>query len=305
MSSTNSVTPLHNCFTKFKADITQFSLPENFTFPFCYDPHKIAVLASEELQEYLTDGIKWSHNFGLNPESTEQAIGKMFGVLVVQNKEGEIGYLSAFSGKVADENHHPGFVPPVYDILDTEGFFMEGIVIVKKINQELIALENSTEFLNCVANLESTIEESERELGKAKTDYKVGKKERKQKRAEAKEHLTEVEYKNLEEELKQVSLNSHFYLKNLTRHYKKVVQEATAKHEAFLLKIAELKKSRKEKSGKLQQQIFENYQFLNANGEEKNLLDIFVNTIHFHILHRYPYSISFRVNQINYLFAQN
>ena len=50
----------------------------------------------------------------------------MFGVLVCQNEVGEIGQLWAFSGKLADSNHHEKFVPTVYDMLDAKGFYKTG-----------------------------------------------------------------------------------------------------------------------------------------------------------------------------------
>ena len=49
-------------------------------------------------------------------------IGKMFGVLVCENQKGELGYLWAFSGKLAGVNHLPYFVPTVFDMLDENGF---------------------------------------------------------------------------------------------------------------------------------------------------------------------------------------
>ena len=42
-----------NCFTTFKSDISSFSLPKRFTFPFYYEPHPISKLASNELQKHI------------------------------------------------------------------------------------------------------------------------------------------------------------------------------------------------------------------------------------------------------------
>ena len=44
--------------------------------------------------------------------------------------------------------------------------------------------------------------------------------------------------------------------------------------------ISSLKENRKQKSFALQQQLFENYQFLNFSGKEKNVLQIFKNSSH-------------------------
>ena len=91
-------------FQKFKADISDIELPEKFTFPFYYQPHQLATIATNELQEYLENQTDFKHNFGLTEIENELAIGKMFGVLVVKNKQNEIGYLAAFSGKLADKS---------------------------------------------------------------------------------------------------------------------------------------------------------------------------------------------------------
>jgi tRNA pseudouridine32 synthase/23S rRNA pseudouridine746 synthase len=78
-------------------------------------PHPLCLLAVSELQLYLRDQQEWNHNFGLQSDAEGIVIGKMFGVLVVRTKEGEVGYLSAFSGKLAGKNHFPKFVPPIFD----------------------------------------------------------------------------------------------------------------------------------------------------------------------------------------------
>lgn len=74
-------------------------------------------------------------------------IGKMFGVLVVRNKEGKLGYLSAFSGKLAGKNHHKGFVPPVFDGLEEGGFLNEG-------------MEQLSRMTGVIKNLESLADKS-------------------------------------------------------------------------------------------------------------------------------------------------
>ena len=68
------------------------SLPEKIDFPFFYQPKKLARLAAEDLQKALKEN-DFQHNFGIDNKERNGAIGKMFGVLVVQNKQGEIGYL--------------------------------------------------------------------------------------------------------------------------------------------------------------------------------------------------------------------
>ncbi|NCP53531.1 MAG: RluA family pseudouridine synthase, partial [Flavobacteriales bacterium] len=91
-------------FQHFKTDISNINLPEKFTFPFYYEPHDLVKIAAKELQEYLENQRDFQHDFGLQDSNDSTVIGKMFGVLVVQNKFDEIGFLAAFSGKLADHS---------------------------------------------------------------------------------------------------------------------------------------------------------------------------------------------------------
>jgi len=117
--------PQENCYTFFQASIDSYTLPERFTFPFYYQAHPLCLLAAKELQEHLKTQTEWQHNFGLG-DDPENIIGKMFGVLVVQNEQNDIGYLAAFSGKLANKNHLKKLVPPVFDLLQNDCFFLSG-----------------------------------------------------------------------------------------------------------------------------------------------------------------------------------
>ena len=110
-------------FHPFKTSLSGIELPEKFTFPFYYEPHSLSKIAAQELQEYLATQTDFEHNFGLEKDQDGLIIGKMFGVLVVQNPNNELGYLWAYSGKLADSNQHSVFVPTVFDMLQEDSFF--------------------------------------------------------------------------------------------------------------------------------------------------------------------------------------
>ena len=85
---------------RFEQNIEGITPPAQFTWPFHYVPHTLSRLAAEELQ----------HHLHTHPEWTEEiAAGKMFGVLVVRDANGELGFLAAFSGNLAGTNRHPCF----------------------------------------------------------------------------------------------------------------------------------------------------------------------------------------------------
>ncbi|MCB0380844.1 MAG: pseudouridylate synthase [Flavobacteriales bacterium] len=140
-NSTNSY------FTPFNQVIELSTLPFKFTYPFDYTPHPLCLLAAKQLQEYLTTQQDFEHNFGLDKTQEGMVIGKMFGVLVVQTQENELGYLAAFSGKLAGANQHIKFVPPVYDGLVEGNFINLGMLELSRINEEIKTLEeqNTTE----------------------------------------------------------------------------------------------------------------------------------------------------------------
>ncbi|AKQ47842.1 pseudouridylate synthase [Rufibacter radiotolerans] len=137
----SSSSPQPTLFTPFTACIAAYSLPEEFTNPFNEEPHPLSLLAAEELQHHLQTQQDWEHNFGLQPEQEGAVIGKMFGVLVVRNQLQEIGYLSAFSGKLAGGFHHKRFVPPVFDSLTQGSFLNRGMQELSHLNAEIKSLQ--------------------------------------------------------------------------------------------------------------------------------------------------------------------
>ncbi len=128
-------------FTPFHQAIDLSTLPLKFTYPFDYTPHPLCLLAVKQLQEYLTTQQDFEHNFGLDKNQEGMVIGKMFGVLVVQSQDNEMGYLAAFSGKLAGANQHRKFVPPVYDGLVEGNFINLGMLELSRINEKIKTLE--------------------------------------------------------------------------------------------------------------------------------------------------------------------
>jgi tRNA pseudouridine32 synthase/23S rRNA pseudouridine746 synthase len=118
----------------------------SFTFSSDDTPHPLCVLAANKLQLYLQQQQEWSHNFGLSPETAGTVIGKMFGVLVVRTKEGQLGYLAAFSGKLANGNYHAKFVPPIFDGMEEGGFLNTGMAQLNRMNEEIRQLKDEEEI---------------------------------------------------------------------------------------------------------------------------------------------------------------
>lgn len=130
-------------FTAFEAEIATDSLPQKLNSPFGNDLSAIGLLAVEQLQEYLIKQTDWVHNFGLDKTMTGEIIGKMFGVLVVKTEANEVGYLAAFSGKLAGRNQHLKFVPPIFDSLQKDSFLTVGMNKLTEINSEIKTLQSN------------------------------------------------------------------------------------------------------------------------------------------------------------------
>ena len=135
-------------FIQFEQEIDLNSLPNKFSLIENGNPHPLCVLAAEELQNHILTQKEWQHNFGLDDQGKGMVIGKMFGVLVVQNQANEIGYLAAFSGKLAGSNQHDKFVPPVFDLLTENSFLNVGMQQLTAINLEIKKLEVEAQNAN-------------------------------------------------------------------------------------------------------------------------------------------------------------
>lgn len=141
-------------FTAFTTKIAADSLPQKLNSPFGNDLSPIVLLAVEKLQKYLTEQTDWVHNFGLDKTMTGEIIGKMFGVLVVKTEQNELGYLAAFSGKLAGRNQHLKFVPPIFDSLQEDGFLTIGMNKLTEINMEIKMLQ-ANKLINNTLEIEA------------------------------------------------------------------------------------------------------------------------------------------------------
>jgi tRNA pseudouridine32 synthase/23S rRNA pseudouridine746 synthase len=261
------------------ANINGITLPERFTFPFFYEPHPLTVIAATQLQHYLENQTELNHNFGLTKHQRGLVIGKMFGVLVVQDAEGKVGYLSAFSGKLAGSNDHPKFVPPVFDMLLEDSFFLKEQYILNSINDEVKTIESNKTYTKLQNDLERFLNESAKETDILKKQLKVNKDSRKKLREEQKQLLNARHFIRLEAYLIKHSLNEKHQFRVLSDYWKNLIDETRLAMADYNETIEALKKERKEKSAALQHQLFEQYSFLNKEGKSKSLHAIFSATV--------------------------
>lgn len=266
-----------HCFTSFDESIDNYALSEKFTFPFYYEPHPLCLLAAKQLQLHLETQTQWQHDFGLTDDK-KTAIGKMFGVLLVQKNNGEIGYLAAFSGKLADQNLLPKFVPPVFDMLTEDSFFLSEQKVINDINYQIKTLEQNPKIseLELVLNIEKTAADVAIQNHRQKMIF--GRRNRKSQRSSAETNLSPAGFLELKEQLSKESIKDKNKLRDLNTHWDEQIDKAAVPLNQLFDELTNLKEKRKTLSAKLQKKLFSQYRFLNINGVEKNLNDIFENT---------------------------
>lgn len=264
-------------FHTFKRDINTVLLPRRLNFPFSYTPHVISKIACKQVQSYLENQKDFKHDFGLT-RSTEssQTIGKMFGVLVVKNQEGRLGFLAAYSGKLADTNTHKYFVPPVYDILSPNSFFKQEEEKISRINEKIKEGENSESYRKTRVVLDNTRKEAAQAIDNFRKEIKTAKKRRDFLRKKHKDTLFPSEYEVLLKKLGRESQDFQYRYKDLRRFWNKKVSIAEAQLAKADEDINRLKNERKKRSAELQKNIFEHYTFLDAEKKSKSLQKIFI-----------------------------
>ena len=246
---------------RFSDDISSVEIPGRFNNPFHYRPHPLCVAAVEEVRR------------SLNADDTlraEVAKGKMFGVLVVRDEKGEIGYLAAFSGLLAGRNEHPFFVPAVYDMLSPDGYFKREELEISNINEEIRALLSSDGYIAAKAAYDESVERCAGEIEAMRKSMHDCKLLRDAKRCagqlspeESAALIAESQYQKAE-------------LKRLQKGCKEKIAECAAALNIFTEKLNAFKEERRRRSAALQEWLFKEFAVLNANGERRNLFDIFL-----------------------------
>ena len=249
-------------FHSFQSPTDGIELPEKFTNPFHYTPHPLCLLATKEVQAYLETRGDWQEELGK---------GKMFGVLVVRKPTGEIGFLAAFSGNLVHSNNHDYFVPPVYDLLQPDGFFKIEEEQITAINHELEAMQYNPDYLSWKEELQQQQTVASQVLQAAKTFLKTEKERRARLR---KTGLTADEDARLIQE----SQFQKAEYKRLERKWKAELTQLETRILEYEKQIQQRKQERKKRSAALQLRLFAQFNLLNARGETKDLCEIFAPT---------------------------
>jgi len=246
----------------FPFPIDSIALPAQFTYPFHYTPHTLTELAAKGVQIYLQSRKDWAE---------ELQEGKMFGVLIVRTPEKRIGYLAAFSGNLAGSNHHSFFVPPVYDMLQPDGFFRQEEKNISAINLQIKKTENSSLYLE----MKNELNAAKQYAAAAIAQYKEALKKAKSERDERRKSGISPEEETL---LIRESQHQKASFKRKEKELQNFIKEKQDKVRQIEETICLLKQERKKRSAALQEKLFGQFRMLNAKGERKDLCELFKST---------------------------
>lgn len=233
--------------------------PERLNDPFDYEPHPLCRRAAKRLSAYIARHREW-HD--------ELARGKMLGVLVVRDNRGRTGFLAAFSGNLAGTNDLPYFVPPVYDMLASDGFFRLGEAEISDINRRTEALEHAPERIRALEHLRMAEDDARRRLGEMREAMQRNKALR-----DARRHTADDAA--LLEAIDNESRREKSAYRRLKAEVRKAVDAAREVLSRFDTEIESLKAERRRRSEELQVRLFDNFKVSDRFGRRRSLREIF------------------------------
>ncbi|MDE7153880.1 MAG: RluA family pseudouridine synthase [Muribaculaceae bacterium] len=239
--------------------------------PFDYTPDEDCGAAFRKLIERL-DVLKRSDSVEDRNFCREIDAGKMLGVLIAVDSDGVRHTLYAFSGQLGSGGFHfPGFVGPVFDYLDPDGYF--------KIHERKISAQNAE-----IKRFEEDVfTKAEHEYGcmQAQLDAEIGELKAMCRRSKLERDARRQSGVTDEDEAAAMIRQSQFEKAELHR----MKLRAAAALEPFARNVENVRKQlysmrekRRADSEALQQWLFSNFRLLNANGMSRSLAEIFADT---------------------------
>lgn len=260
--------PEESYLWKFPKEMEDAGLEDNgFTDPFRYVPDPRVLHAGRIVISRLAE---WASMPEGTPEKTIErsfAEGKMLGVLICR-----AGFLAAFSGTVKGPDgvtsSVDGFVPPIIDLTDEQGYFKINEAAITRLNKELEILSSSpaynaikTELINAQATRDAEIEALQDQIRLAKIQ-----------RDKIRNESTDP---SKLDELIRESQFQKAELKRCKDRWKDRICGIENRISEFEATIRDLKARRAEQSDALQKWIFENAIVHNGAGESSSIWEIF------------------------------
>lgn len=251
-----------------------------FTNPFRYAPHPLVKKAAGEVMDMMT---------GSQINETD---GKMLGVLICRPLEGTniekishlhrlphecednpIFYIAAFSGTIHGADRKvtssiDGFVPPIIDLTDSEGYFKRKEAEISQLNKRISELAASPKLNKLKASLAKAQKDRDEEIAQMQNRISFSKMRRDEIRSETADS-------NVLEELIRESQLQKAELKRIKDKWKLSISEIESEIAEAQNEMVNLKSLRASMSDDLQKWIFESAIVHNALGESTSIWNLF------------------------------
>jgi len=234
--------------------------------PFNHEPHPLAAQASALLQQRLV------LEYGACPD-----LGKMFGVLVVRDDRGDVGFLSAFSAMMHGQWLLPGFVPPICDLAEQARFLPDGSAALAVLTQQLERLENDPQSTTLAQSIAAQEEQRDVALTQLKQAHQAAKAQRKIERA-ALQALVDAEQGQLG--MASLALQSQHHKReaiNAAQYWREQLQHLQKDQDALAQQIQAVRHARSSYSQTLHQRVFDTYVLHNRAGQQQSLSYFYAN----------------------------
>jgi tRNA pseudouridine32 synthase/23S rRNA pseudouridine746 synthase len=261
---------LPSLLTYFDPQPSAAELPERMPSPFAMEPHALARRAAQLVaSEIQAAAPGFAHDFDKTGD------GKMFGVLVVVDQEGRVGFLRAVSGMLGGQWRVQGFAPPLFDLEDRERFWPAGQVRLAEIEQELQQLLEGPDAQRLADEASAMKSQHAGSLEELRARQGEERSQRARRREEI-ELLTDEEQKAKKlEALAEESRASRREGKLLRKEQELSWQEIADRQAAMEAARLQIKRKRRDVSNGLLVKIQDGYRLINARGESASLASLY------------------------------
>jgi len=248
-------------------------IPAVMPSPFANIPHPLARHAALLLQQRLPIDHSWLR------DHTASDVGKMFGVLVVRDQNGRIGFLSAFSGMICGQWQLPGFVPPIFQTSEQDAFLPAGKITLINMDKHLEILEKSPLREQCIQAIAALELQRDEDISTLKKQHKAAKAKRKQQRHALQDLAGTKVY---QEQMATLALASQHHKRqaiNRAAQWNEQLQHLQQQLDRIEQQIADSKSMRAATSRQLQQQVLASYRLQNYQHEQQPISQCFGNSL--------------------------
>lgn len=254
--------------------ISALRLGKEFTNPFRYIPQDLVKKAAGEIIAKLESWKSENEGSPLRELEKSFAEGKMLGVLVVSENSSN-HFIAAFSGTVRGADglvtgSVEGFVPPIIDLTDPNGFFKKEEAAISELNARISSLSSSPQLTDMRQALKDAQSSRDREIAQMQENIRRAKSRREGLRQTTSDP-------QIADELIRESQFQKAELKRLKDRWRNIIESLSSEVKKAEDEISELKTRRARMSDALQKWIFENALVHNGLGQSASIWEIFDN----------------------------